>query len=359
MSKMQKQRKENLYTVEQDGQPVAQALAISQAEAVALWIASQQQPVLSARLSSPLEARTLAGLPLLTRGETVRDTATPDLFGDVPAAPVSPVVGAVVDPVLLAPMPSPPGELVATPPDNGRYGCDGVYRHPPAVPAQIVAELAPDHVEDILAMVEPLAAGGFAPCGRALGYCGKATQTCGRDGCGVELAEMPPQNAPIAAVLEGPASGDQPGESVAGDCAEPAGTPADASPASADAPTLSERMAGAYAAGAEVARQGHARRSVAAFLDASAVELGGMSINEVGPVYAEMLRGFDDGKAQADQAGTEERRRLFDATPKGAGKVLVKYRNPATGESWSGRGLRPRWLVAAMDEGKALDDFLI
>ena len=60
-------RAENLYTVEQAGQPVAQAMAISQAEAVRLYVESQQQPVLSARLSSPLEARALAGLPLLSR----------------------------------------------------------------------------------------------------------------------------------------------------------------------------------------------------------------------------------------------------------------------------------------------------
>lgn len=103
-------RQTNLYTVEQDGQPVAQAMAISQAEAVRLYVESVQQPTMTARLSSPLEARTLAGLPLLTRGEPVRDAAAPDLFGGVPAAPVSPVVGAVVDPVMLATY-CPPVEL--------------------------------------------------------------------------------------------------------------------------------------------------------------------------------------------------------------------------------------------------------
>lgn len=313
----------NLYTVDSNGQPVAQAMAISQAEAVRLYVESVQQPTMTARLSSPLEARTLAGLPLLTRGEPVRDTAMPDLFGDDPAAPVSPVAGAVVDPVLLAPMPSPPGELVATPPDHGRYGCDGVYRHPPAVPAQIAADLAPDRLAHLLGMA-------------------------------------PPQHAPIEAVTEGLASGaeDQPGELVAGDCAEPAGAPADASPASADAPMLSERMAGAYAAGVEIARQGHTRWSTA-FLDADAAALSGLRDAAADAVHAEMLRGFDDGKAQAEPVGTQERRRPPDEAPKGAGKVLVKYRNQATGESWSGRGLRPRWVVLAMDEGKALEDFAV
>jgi DNA-binding protein H-NS len=39
-------------------------------------------------------------------------------------------------------------------------------------------------------------------------------------------------------------------------------------------------------------------------------------------------------------------------------KVLPKYRSPS-GETWAGRGARPRWLVAAIKGGKKLDDFLI
>jgi DNA-binding protein H-NS len=40
-------------------------------------------------------------------------------------------------------------------------------------------------------------------------------------------------------------------------------------------------------------------------------------------------------------------------------KVPPKYRGPS-GETWAGRGARPRWLVDAMKGGKKkLDDFLI
>ena len=39
-------------------------------------------------------------------------------------------------------------------------------------------------------------------------------------------------------------------------------------------------------------------------------------------------------------------------------KVPPKYRTPS-GETWAGRGARPRWLVAAIQGGKKLDDFLI
>jgi len=40
-----------------------------------------------------------------------------------------------------------------------------------------------------------------------------------------------------------------------------------------------------------------------------------------------------------------------------ASKVAVKYRNQATGETWSGRGLQPKWLKAAIAGGAKLDDF--
>lgn len=39
-------------------------------------------------------------------------------------------------------------------------------------------------------------------------------------------------------------------------------------------------------------------------------------------------------------------------------KVPPKYRGP-NGETWAGRGAKPRWLVAAMKKGKKLDSFLI
>ena len=39
-------------------------------------------------------------------------------------------------------------------------------------------------------------------------------------------------------------------------------------------------------------------------------------------------------------------------------KVPPKYRS-RSGETWAGRGAKPKWLVAAIKRGKKLDDFLI
>lgn len=41
-------------------------------------------------------------------------------------------------------------------------------------------------------------------------------------------------------------------------------------------------------------------------------------------------------------------------------RVLPKYRNPQKpAETWSGRGKRPRWLVAAMKSGRKIEEFRI
>jgi DNA-binding protein H-NS len=47
------------------------------------------------------------------------------------------------------------------------------------------------------------------------------------------------------------------------------------------------------------------------------------------------------------------------AVSKPAAKVAAKYRNQATGDTWSGRGLQPNWLKKALAEGRRIEDFLV
>lgn len=63
------------------------------------------------------------------------------------------------------------------------------------------------------------------------------------------------------------------------------------------------------------------------------------------------------GLSVADLSG-----RSAQKAPRGAGtgtKVAAKYRDARSGESWSGRGLQPRWLKAALASGKKLSDFAL
>jgi DNA-binding protein H-NS len=44
--------------------------------------------------------------------------------------------------------------------------------------------------------------------------------------------------------------------------------------------------------------------------------------------------------------------------PLKGGKVAPRFRGPE-GETWSGRGLRPKWLTALLSQGRKLEEFAI
>jgi DNA-binding protein H-NS len=90
--------------------------------------------------------------------------------------------------------------------------------------------------------------------------------------------------------------------------------------------------------------------------------LGGMSVEQ-------LLQLRDDVGKELNRKSTELQRQLARlggeiASSRGRGgslkgkKVPPKYRDRA-GNTWAGRGAKPRWLVAAIKEGKKLEDFAI
>lgn len=64
------------------------------------------------------------------------------------------------------------------------------------------------------------------------------------------------------------------------------------------------------------------------------------------------------GLTAADIAGKAPAVRAA-GSGKPTGKVAAKYRNAATGESWTGRGLQPKWLKAALAAGAKIEDFAL
>jgi DNA-binding protein H-NS len=63
------------------------------------------------------------------------------------------------------------------------------------------------------------------------------------------------------------------------------------------------------------------------------------------------------GKAGAKTAKTTGAKRKTSARKTGQ-VVAAKYRGP-NGETWSGRGLAPRWLATLIASGKSKEDFAI
>ena len=64
------------------------------------------------------------------------------------------------------------------------------------------------------------------------------------------------------------------------------------------------------------------------------------------------------GLTAADISGKAPTVRASGAA-KPTGKVAIKYRNAGTSETWTGRGLQPKWLKAAMASGAKIEDFLV
>ena len=68
---------------------------------------------------------------------------------------------------------------------------------------------------------------------------------------------------------------------------------------------------------------------------------------------------MDDYALTAADIGGRASAKPSAPTRKPLGKVAPKYRNASTGETWSGRGLQPNWLKAAIAGGKKISDFAL
>ena len=64
----------------------------------------------------------------------------------------------------------------------------------------------------------------------------------------------------------------------------------------------------------------------------------------------------EHGLTATDLQGTSSAKAAKAGSTK---KVAAKYRDPNTGSTWTGRGLKPRWLSQALADGKALADFAV
>jgi DNA-binding protein H-NS len=73
----------------------------------------------------------------------------------------------------------------------------------------------------------------------------------------------------------------------------------------------------------------------------------------------------EERRTVQEQLSRLDRLVVSEARTKGPGRgvrgaVPPKYRNPDDpSETWAGRGLKPRWLAAALKSGGKLDDFAI
>lgn len=101
-----------------------------------------------------------------------------------------------------------------------------------------------------------------------------------------------------------------------------------------------------------------------------AVNLSNMSYSELVALQKDVeaaLKDFEKRKkkealAAAQKAAQEYGFSLEEVLGGGKprGKVAPRYRNPEdASQTWTGRGRKPLWVVAALNRGKSLDDLAI
>ena len=84
--------------------------------------------------------------------------------------------------------------------------------------------------------------------------------------------------------------------------------------------------------------------------------------NEIDGVIAEIKQKISDYDLTAADLGfgpAAPAREERPAQPSKRGTVKPKYQDPISGKTWSGRGVMPKWMKAAVEAGRSRDEFLI
>jgi DNA-binding protein H-NS len=130
-------------------------------------------------------------------------------------------------------------------------------------------------------------------------------------------------------------------------------------------PALAKLLAQRAALDEKIASAQRAERGVVIAQIRSLMAQYGLSLNDLGDLGppAPRAQGAMSVKGRGEGTTTDAMpgRSAVPAAREGRklGKVAPKYRDQATGQTWSGRGLKPKWLVAALAAGRSLDEFRI
>jgi len=110
------------------------------------------------------------------------------------------------------------------------------------------------------------------------------------------------------------------------------------------------------------------KEAIAAF-ELTAEDLGLSGTKSSRPVGRVGKKSEIGGAATAKRRGRPPRAAVSQKEGRKAGRkssggdkrsiVAPKYRDSATGTTWTGRGKQPKWLAAAIKGGKKLEDFKI
>jgi len=97
-------------------------------------------------------------------------------------------------------------------------------------------------------------------------------------------------------------------------------------------------------------------------------KLCGMSVEELSDLRAQIERHLTERKADLENQLTRFGKIIQGAARQGSTdtrntlkgrKVPIKYRGPERGQTWTGRGVHPKWLAALVKQGRRIEEFAI
>ena len=103
-------------------------------------------------------------------------------------------------------------------------------------------------------------------------------------------------------------------------------------------------------------------------------DLSHLSLEELHALATRAQKALEDKQKESRKAVIAQIRELADSigvtvtltegdrpgSSRRGGKVAPKYRNPHNpNQTWTGRGVKPRWMVALINEGRRIEEFLI
>ena len=103
-------------------------------------------------------------------------------------------------------------------------------------------------------------------------------------------------------------------------------------------------------------------------------DLHHLSLEELHDLAAKAQRALEDKRKESRKTVIAQIRELAESigvtvtitdgdralSARKGSKVAAKYRNPHNpDQTWTGRGVKPRWLAALVNEGRQIEEFLI
>ncbi len=88
-------------------------------------------------------------------------------------------------------------------------------------------------------------------------------------------------------------------------------------------------------------------------------EVRALQARHRGPALESIINAMQEYEITPEEVAQAFRKGSGKAKASRGASIPPKYRDPVSGRTWTGRGRTPRWMEAALAQGRSRDEFLI